>query len=658
MDDSLDSSLQYKLGAIVLSVTVLALGIFGSVLLEHVERTEYREASEHLLDSSRRVRGMLAVNHQLMQVAADEHFAAFEALLDAPIRADKTTTVHVGTHHVPQLRVGRQAIGPDFAPIDEFTRDSPGSIATIFVRHGDEFLRIATSLRDQEGRRAVGTLLGSDHPAHRRLLRGEAYVGPAQLFGRPYMTKYRPVVGPGGEIIGALFVGLDLSSSFAQIREEIKAIQVGRTGYVYVLDAQPGEEHGRLLIHPGLEGQNIFDLAEPEALGFFRKALSGNGDLVDRYRFRDPNGQFRDKIAAVVEFPERQWVIASASYYDEFTAQRRRLQYAVLGALLIAATAIVIALKASIRRLVLMPLLKMHETLRASEMRFRTLVTSTDDLIYTTDETGRLTAIFDKGLVAPREEAAALVGRPIAALLGKDDALHGATHARALEGEHVVYDWWTTGPRGKIDIQSALSPMHDADGKVSGLVCIGRDITERRRAETLANHLAQHDTLTGLPNRMLMQDRLQQAIHHAERNGRLVGLLFIDLDHFKQVNDRYGHETGDQLLQAVAQRLLACVRQTDTVTRIGGDEFVVVISEAANQEALVQVAEKLLGAFAQSFQLPLCTLTMSPSIGISAYPLDAQDAVDLIKAADAAMYAAKNAGRASIRCSGTPISRT
>lgn len=655
MDDSLHSSLQYKLGAIVLSVTVIALGIFGSLLLEHVERTEYQEASEHLLDVGRRVRGMLTVNHQLMRVAADKHFAAFEAMLDGPIRADKTTMVHVGDHYVPQLRAGRQAIGPDFPPIDEFTRESLGSVATIFVRHGDAFLRVATSLRDEDGQRAVGSLLGSNHPAHGQLLRGEAYVGPAQLFGRPYMTKYRPLTSASGEVIGALFVGLDMSSSFAQIRDEIKAIRVGRTGYVYVLDAQPGEEHGRLLIHPNHEGRNVFDMVEPEALGFFRKALSGGDGLVDSYRFREPNGELRDKIAAIIEFPERQWVIASASYYDEFTAQRRRLQYAVLGALLIAAAAIVIALKASIRRLVLQPLLTMHENLRASEMRFRTLVTSTDDLIYTTDETGRLTAVFDKGLVAKQEEADALIGRPVAALLGHDDALHGATHTRALEGEHVVYDWWTTGPCGKIDIQSALSPMRDADGKVSGLVCIGRDITERRRAEALANHLAQHDALTGLPNRMLMQDRLQQAIHHAERHGKLVGLLFIDLDHFKQVNDRYGHETGDQLLQAVAQRLLACVRQTDTVARIGGDEFVVVISEAANQDALVQVAEKLLGAFSQAFQLPLCTLTMSPSIGISAYPSDAQDAVDLIKAADAAMYAAKNAGRASIRCSGTAI---
>lgn len=653
MNESLRNSLQYKLSAIVVGVTIVAIALFGSALLRHVEQSEYEEASNHLLDISRRIHGMLAVNHELMNVAIDTHYAAFAAMFDAPFQLDTTTLVHIGGHHVPQLKVGKRPVRADFPAIEAFTEGSSDHVATIFVRHGEDFLRVATSLEVESGQAAVGTLLSGDHPAHRRLLGGESYLGPARLFGRPYMTKYQPLTDTSGRVIGALFVGLDLSANFARIKEEIQAIRVGQTGYVYVLDSQPGESYGRLLIHPALEGRNILDVADAGARGFFRQALAGGGGTVGRYQFREPNGVLREKIAAIDEFPEWHWVIGAAAYYDEFTRQRVSLQYAVFGALLVAAVAIIFALKVSIRRLILAPLLDMHENLRASETRFRTLVTSSDDLIYTTDATGRLTAVFDKGLLVAAADIDALTGRPVAALLGNGDPQHEAAHARALAGEHVVYDWAAKGAARRVDFQSSLSPMHDESGRVSGLVCIGRDITERRRAEELANHLAQHDPLTGLPNRALMQDRLQQSILQATRHGKLVGLLFVDLDRFKAVNDQFGHEIGDQLLQAVAQRLLDCVRQSDTVARIGGDEFVVVVSDASGQKALVQVAENLLDAFSRPFVLPACTLEMSPSIGIGSYPTDASDAVELIKVADAAMYQAKKAGRASFRCPGT-----
>lgn len=648
MDKSSLSFLQYKLSAIVLSVTVVAIGLFGALLLRHVERTEYQEASSNLLEVSHRIRGMLSVNHGLMIVAAKRHFAVFEAMFHEPFHLDTGTTLHLAGHDVAQLTVGRRPVRPDFPAIDEFTSGSLGYVASIFVRHDDDFLRVATSLRDGSGQRAVGTLLGRDHPAYHLLLGGQSYIGPARLFERPYMTKYRPLLDPGGRVIGALFVGLDLSANFAQIREEIKAIRVGRTGYVYVADSQPGGSYGRLLIHPTHEGGNLLQLAEPGAQDFVRQALAGGDGMVGRYQFRDPSGQLREKIAAVAQFPAWHWVIGAGAYYEEFTEQRLHLQYAVFGTLLVAALAIMVALMVSIRRLVLVPLLALHETLRASEQRFRTVVTSSSDIIYTTDEKGYLTAVFDKGLVVPPNAIAALIGQPAEAFLGHADPQHQAFHARAIGGEKLVYDWSAEGPAGHFDFQSSLSPMCDAQGRVSGLVCIGRDITERRRAEALANHVAHHDVLTGLPNRALMQDRLQQAIRQAERSGRAVGLLFIDLDHFKAVNDQFGHEIGDQLLQAIARRMLACVRDSDTVARIGGDEFVVVISDASGQAALVQVAEKLLDAFTRPFALAACTLAMSPSIGISSYPADATDAMTLLKVADAAMYEAKNAGRAGL----------
>lgn len=651
-EKSLRVSVEYKLGAIVLGVTVIALGVLGSILVDHVKRTEHERESAKLLEVSSGVRAMLAVNHRTMSADIEKHFAAFEAMLDAPATLETAADLDLGGHRVPQLKLGKQPVRTDFAAIDRFTNDVVGTIATIFVRHDDDFLRLATSLRDDVGQRAAGTRLGREHPAHRHLVRGDSYTGPARLFGRWYMTKYQPLRDPAGQIIGALFVGLDLSPVFARIAEEVRHIRINRNGYVYVVDTKPGETYGRLLIHPRLEGFNILEHPDADARGFFHQAIAGGDGTVGRYRFREPAGEVREKIVAIAEFPEWHWVIGASAYYDEFTAQGTRMQYVAVALLLAAALAIIVGLKLTIRRLVLAPLLKLHDTLRASESRFRTLVTSSDDLIYTTDAAGHLTAVFDKGLVLPPAGCDTLIGHPVEALLGNTDPQHATAHAEALGGAHTVYDWSVEGPTGHIDFQSSLSPMHDAHGRISGLVCIGRDITERRRAEALTSHLAQHDALTGLPNRTLMQDRLQQAILHAERHGNLVGLLFVDLDHFKDVNDQFGHETGDQLLQAVAGRLLGCVRQADTVARIGGDEFVVVVGDAAGHAPLVQVAEKLLAAFSEPFALPSRTLQMSASIGLSSYPADAGDAVQLIKVADAAMYQAKKAGRAGFCSTG------
>jgi diguanylate cyclase (GGDEF)-like protein len=157
--------------------------------------------------------------------------------------------------------------------------------------------------------------------------------------------------------------------------------------------------------------------------------------------------------------------------------------------------------------------------------------------------------------------------------------------------------------------------------------------------------LATHDTLTGLPNRMLFMDRLEQALVRAERRNALVGVIFIDLDRFKRVNDTLGHASGDQLIREVAQRLRAASRAEDTVARLGGDEFVVVIGEAAGVHDILQVAEKMLAAIGQPFHVAGHELFSSCSIGISVFPNDGTDSSTLLRHADTAMYHAKQHGR-------------
>jgi diguanylate cyclase (GGDEF)-like protein len=169
-----------------------------------------------------------------------------------------------------------------------------------------------------------------------------------------------------------------------------------------------------------------------------------------------------------------------------------------------------------------------------------------------------------------------------------------------------------------------------------GSLLLQRSVIERR---------AEHDSLTGLPNRMLFLDRLSRALAHARRNELPVAVMFVDLDRFKEVNDRLGHAAGDDMLREASTRMLACVRDEDTVARLGGDEFGLLLPHISGIDGVVQVARRLLDAFAGPVELGGQTVVVSPSIGISLFPQDGDDADAILEGADAAMYRAKERGR-------------
>jgi diguanylate cyclase (GGDEF)-like protein/PAS domain S-box-containing protein len=188
-------------------------------------------------------------------------------------------------------------------------------------------------------------------------------------------------------------------------------------------------------------------------------------------------------------------------------------------------------------------------------------------------------------------------------------------------------------------------PLRAADGKGFAICTISTDITERKRAEERIRFLAQHDALTGLPNRLLFRDRVNQAIAHARRDGHRVAVMFIDIDRFKHINDSLGHQTGDQLLRMAARRLQECLREGDSVARLGGDEFVINLPGLESDFDTLRVAGKVLEALRQPFNIEPNELHASCSIGISVFPDDGEDADALLRAADTAMYHAKDRGR-------------
>ena len=194
-------------------------------------------------------------------------------------------------------------------------------------------------------------------------------------------------------------------------------------------------------------------------------------------------------------------------------------------------------------------------------------------------------------------------------------------------------------------IEDSAAPIHDRRGRVTGAVMVFRDVSATRALSLKMSYLAQHDGLTDLPNRTLLTDRLNQAMALAHRHRQKLALLFLDVDRFKHINDSLGHGVGDRLLQSVAKRLLSCVRSSDTVSRQGGDEFVVLLSEVTQARDSATCANKMLAALGAPHQIDAHELHITASIGIVTYPDDGRDAETLMKHADFAMYHAKDAGR-------------
>ena len=193
--------------------------------------------------------------------------------------------------------------------------------------------------------------------------------------------------------------------------------------------------------------------------------------------------------------------------------------------------------------------------------------------------------------------------------------------------------------------EKTITPLKDAAGQVTHFIATGKDVTERMQTQERLQHMAQHDALTELPNRLLFMDRLKQALARARWHERLVAVLFVDLDRFKTINDTLGHEVGDKLLQALAGRLTASVREGDTVARFGGDEFAMLLDDVASEKDIGAVAQKVIEMLAPPFEIDGQSLYITASIGVSLYPNDGEDSTTLLKNADIAMYRAKDLGK-------------
>ena len=290
---------------------------------------------------------------------------------------------------------------------------------------------------------------------------------------------------------------------------------------------------------------------------------------------------------------------------------------------------------------------------RGMEARYRGLLEAAPDAMVEINRGGEIVLVnlqAERQFGYLRDE---LVGQNVSRIIPKGFAEYRPTHRTEFPEVPIAQPLATAMElRGRrkdgsnFPVEILLSPVESPEGTL--IIASMRDITQRKKSEdqlVKMSHSAQHDVLTNLPNRLLLYDRITRAISFAQRQRKQLAVLFVDLDHFKRINDSLGHAVGDKLLRSIAGRLIASVRRSDTVSRLGGDEFVVLLSQIEHAEDAAFSAQKILAALIAPHQIENTQLTINVSIGISSYPGDGQDAQSLMSSADAAMYDAKKQGR-------------
>jgi diguanylate cyclase (GGDEF)-like protein/PAS domain S-box-containing protein len=277
---------------------------------------------------------------------------------------------------------------------------------------------------------------------------------------------------------------------------------------------------------------------------------------------------------------------------------------------------------------------------------------NTDEGIVITDENNRIIMVNSAfSEITGYSEEEALGQNPRLLRSGKHTEAFYESLWRHLQDEgNWRGEMWNQRRDGTLfPVWQQITLVRDKDDKVVNYVSIFSDISELKAVEQQLAHLAHHDELTGLPNRLYFKAQLDKSLQSARRHQHLIALLFLDLDGFKQINDNFGHDVGDQLLREIARRLEKCVREEDTVARMGGDEFIIILNQIKCPEDASLVAGNILGEVTRPLHLEKHTLSLSTSIGISIYPSDAESVTGLQKAADHAMYQAKERGKNAYR---------
>ncbi|MBY0240964.1 MAG: Cache 3/Cache 2 fusion domain-containing protein [Burkholderiaceae bacterium] len=316
----------WSLGAKLAMFTFLVMSVTLITLLQLVSYTMNQRATRMAMDDMREktrlVVELLESFDQQLRSEANMLAGIIRSDMPGPLVLEANQQVDVAGAATPLLKAGDVPLNLNYALTDRFT-EKTGAIATIFVKHGDDFVRVATSLKKEDGTRAVGTKLDHQHPAYPAIIAGQAYVGNATLFGQQYMTEYEPVKDAGGQVIAVLFIGRNFSAAVKQLKDRIRNLKLGETGYFYVLDAKPGKDQGTLVLHPNQEGKNIIDSKDARGRAFIQDMVTQQEGTITYPWINSERGETapRDKVVAFLPMKSWDWVVAGGIYVDEYTTE-------------------------------------------------------------------------------------------------------------------------------------------------------------------------------------------------------------------------------------------------------------------------------------------------------------------------------------------------
>ena len=475
-------------------------------------------------------------------------------------------------------------------------------------------------------------------------------------------------------------------------RAGVESYRLGETGYAFIINTK-----GEIILHPWLRG-NVKNLIDARGVSLFDEMIHQK-DGQFSYLWTDPGGKEpREKIMLFRHIPAFDWIVASTTYVDEVYTPLKRFRDVLIGGCLLAIL-FSLPLAYYLGTTIAKPLKKLANSMSKEDkgdlsiqadinapgevgelaMHFNgymeRLQSFRDELRGEIDERTRAEnqlrlfgMVFENALegisitdaegriVAVNPAFTEITGYQENEVLGqnprvlKSERHDGGFYADMWEALNEAGSWhgeiWNRRKNGESfpEILS-ISSVKDEHGEVINYVAVFHDISDMKLKDKQIEHQAYHDALTGLPNRTLALDRLGVALAHAKREEAQVGVLFLDLDNFKKINDSYGHAQGDVLIQEVARRLDRLFAEHGTVARLGGDEFLIIIEHVEGERQAVAHAESLLSLFDEPYVLKGNELLVTPSIGVSIYPDDADNAIALVKNADMAMYQSKDKGK-------------
>lgn len=565
-------------------------------------------------------------------------------------------TIEIEDKTVPNLVLGITSQANNFELVDGVA-NMVGGTATLFVKSGNDFVRIATNIQHADHTRAVGTNLNTNGKAIAALRSGRAFHGVVDVLGEPYISHYEPMFDAQGVVVGAYYVGYKVDMKL--LRAAVQSTRQLKSGFVAVVDADHiirfHSSHVALS-----EAQRILSQS-PDNWKLSSEAVPSFGfQVIIAYPLSE---------ARAISLANSWFIIIGATVLSIVLLalifwQLRRLVFNPIGA--DPALAIEVlqriatgnferdglkaepdTLMANVLRM-RRKLREMVKTLRENSERMSlsaSVFDHTHDGIFITNAELKIVEVnpaFSKITGYTREEV--LDGRPQDFGFASHEAdffqqfnqqgkneWRGESWNRHQDGS--VYATW-------LDIFAVKNDAHIT----SHYIGLFSDITQVKEHQKNMEHMAYHDPLTQLPNRTLLSDRLQQAMARAERAQDMMAICYFDLDKFKPVNDTLGHEAGDKLLVQLATRVRACLRESDTVARLGGDEFALLLCGLEGIEECKQTLARLLAAINVTYQIGSHSINISASIGYTVYPLDNSEADMLLRHADHAMYQAKVSG--------------